>query len=214
MVLVFIFLGIISIMFLLVCAITISTVRIGIENFEASNTKLNKNSISDKYKLSFGLYLFNKIKWFSLSLNSKKIEKVYRKINIKNLDLKKLNIEFGVQDLKKIKELKAKISNLNLKVKIGTMDAILTSYFVALFAFIISIILSRTIKKQSKEKYYYKIEPLYLNKNMYEIKLDCIIEIKFVHIIDILNYFFKKRRGEKYGKRRTSNRRSYGYSYE
>ena len=60
---------------------------------------------------------------------------------------------------------------------------------------------------------FYKIEPLYLNHNIYEIKLNCIFEIKMVHIINMIYYFIKKRRGENH-EQRTSDRRAYGYSYE
>ena len=81
-----------------------------------------------------------------------------------------------------------------------------------MIVFIISMILPRIIKKYNSKKYYYEIKPIYKNENMVKLDFSCIINIKMVHIMDILYLVLKKGRVNK--NERTSNRRAYDYSYE
>ena len=69
------------------------------------------------------------------------------------------------------------------------------------------------ITRLKKERYIYNIKPLYYNKNLYKINLNCIIEIKMVHIINIIFILIKKGR-KKNEQSTTSNRKPYAYSYE
>jgi hypothetical protein len=72
--------------------------------------------------------------------------------------------------------------------------------------------LSNMIKEFQKQKHKYTITPVYADKNIIKINLNCIIKIKMIHIICVLYILMKKRRVEKH--ERTSNRRTYDYSYE
>lgn len=203
MVLVFI----ICILIFLVLLITFSTIRIQVENFEASNIENMKKP--KNYKIKIALYLFNKIKWIWISLYDKKIQKISQKSKWNEVDIKKY---VDVKDIKLVKKLSPKISFLNLKVKLGTFDIVATTYLVAILSTFIAVLLPYTIKKYKKENYYYEILPVYSDKNLYEIKLNCIIEEKMVHIISIVYALLKKRRVDK--NERTSNRRSYAYGHE
>ena len=203
MVLVFI----ICILIFLSLLITFSTIRIQIENFEISNMENEKKP--KNYKIKIALYLFNKIKWIWFNFDDKKIQKISQKSKWTEVDIKKY---FDVKDIKLVKKLSPKISFLNLKVKFGTFDILATTYIVAILSTFIAVLLPYTIKKYKKENYYYEILPVYSDKNLYEIKLNCIIEEKMVHIISIVYALIKKRRVDK--NERTSNRRSYAYSYE
>lgn len=203
MVLVFI----ICILIFLVLLITFSTIRIQVENFEASNIENMKKP--KNYKIKIALYLFNKIKWIWISLDDKKIQKISQKSKWNEVDIKKY---VDVKDIKLVKKLSPKISFLNLKVKLGTFDIVATTYLVAILSIFIAVLLPYTIKKYKKENYYYEILPVYSDKNLYEIKLNCIIEEKMVHIISIVYALLKKRRVDK--NERTSNRRSYAYGHE
>ena len=203
MVLVFI----ICILIFLVLLITFSTIRIQVENFEASNMENMKKP--KNYKIKIALYLFNKIKWIWISLDNKKIQKISQKSKWNEVDIKKY---VDVKDIKLVKKLSPKISFLNLKVKLGTFDIVATTYLVAILSTFIAVLLPYTIKKYKKENYYYEILPVYSDKNLYEIKLNCIIEEKMVHIISIVYALLKKRRVDK--NERTSNRRSYAYGHE
>lgn len=203
MVLVFI----ICILIFLVLLITFSTIRIQVENFEASNMENMKKP--KNYKIKIALYLFNKIKWIWISLDDKKIQKISQKSKWNEVDKKKY---VDVKDIKLVKKLSPKISFLNLKVKLGTFDIVATTYLVAILSTFVAVLLPYTIKKYKKENYYYEILPVYSDKNLYEIKLNCIIEEKMVHIISIVYALLKKRRVDK--NERTSNRRSYAYGHE
>lgn len=203
MVLVFI----ICILIFLVLLITFSTIRIQVENFEASNIENMKKP--KNYKIKIALYLFNKIKWIWISLDDKKIQKISQKSKWNEVDIKKY---VDVKDIKLVKKLSPKISFFNLKVKFGAFDILTTTYLVAILSTFIAILLPYTIKKYKKENYYYEILPVYSDKNLYEIKLNCIIEEKMVHIISIVYALLKKRRVDK--NERTSNRRSYAYGHE
>lgn len=203
MVLVFI----ICILIFLVLSITFSTIRIQVENFEASNIENMKKP--KNYKIKIALYLFNKIKCIWISLDDKKIQKISQKSKWNEVDIKKY---VDVKDIKLVKKLSPKISFLNLKVKLGTFDIVATTYLVAILSTFIAVLLPYTIKKYKKENYYYEILPVYSDKNLYEIKLNCIIEEKMVHIISIVYALLKKRRVDK--NERTSNRRSYAYGHE
>lgn len=203
MVLVFI----ICILIFLVLLITFSTIRIQVENFEASNIENMKKP--KNYKIKIALYLFNKIKWIWISLDDKKIQKISQKSKWNEVDIKKY---VDVKDIKLVKKLSPKISFFNLKVKFGAFDILTTTYLVAILSTFIAVLLPYTIKKYKKENYYYEILPVYSDKNLYEIKLNCIIEEKMVHIISIVYALLKKRRVDK--NERTSNRRSYAYGHE
>ncbi len=213
MVLVFILCIIVALLILMFIMLILSTIRLKIDNFELSNMKKQMEKLNKEYKVTITLYLFNKIKWFSFRLNDKKMRKMYSKMNLEKIDLKKIEKDFKLSDLKLIKKLNLKIDYLNLESKIGTENAMLTSFIIVAISTFISILLPYTVKKYEKEKYNYMIMPVYINKNVYEIKLKCIIETKMVHIINIIYVLKKKRRVDK-NEQRTSNRRSYGYSYE
>lgn len=213
MVLVFILCAILIILTLAVFMIVLSTLKMQIEKLEISNTKTGNTFVSDNYQFKISLFLFDKIKWFTLKLNSKKMQDMIKKMKLNKMDLKKLEQNFKFEDLKYIKTLEPKISYFKFFVKVGVEDTILTTIIIFVISTAISILLPYTIKKYEKDKYYYQVLPLYINKNAYEIKLDCIIEIKMVHIINIIYVFLKKRRVDS-NEQRTSNRRTYGYSYE
>ena len=235
MVLVFILCTIVILLTLIVCIIILSNLRIELLHFEVSNMEQNKSEIVQNsnlnfkvdgkknseddskilkdYELKFSLYLFRKLKWISVCFNSERLKKVYKKIKWQSIDFKKMEQDLKLEDFNIVKKLQPELSYLYLESKIGVEDAIATSFFAAMISIMISTLLPHIVKKYEKNKYHYKIVPLYINKNVYEIKFDCIIEIKMVHIINILYYFLKKRRGESH-EQRASNRRSYGYSHE
>ena len=208
MVLVFILCTIIILMTLGIFLILLSSIRLKINDLEISNVKENPKN----YELVLSLYLFNKIKWLSIRLNNKKMRKMYSKLKLEKIDFKKLEKNFKLEYLKYVSKIKPKISYMELNIDIDTENAVLTSFLVVFISSLISIILPTLAKKYKKDNYKYKVVPLYINKNIYEIKFNCIIEVKMVHIINIIYIFLKKRRVDK--NERTSNRRSYGYSYE
>lgn len=206
------------ILFLILCIILIvfSTIKIDIQKLSLNNEKL-----IDKFEYCFfiELYFLNKIKFFSLMFDKEKIQKLNQKMNIET-KIKQVNFNKVKKDLPSRKELKEAVKKLHinldefhLNVQIGTSDVIITSAIVAGIASALGFILAKVIDYYNSEKYRYEIIPVYKNKNMVNLSFDCIIKVKMIHIISII-YTLVSKRKEKIKYERTSNRRSYDYSYE
>lgn len=221
MILVFLFCILLLLVLIFSFLIILSTLKITIKKFEFSN--INKGIVDKKVKANFniyiGLFLFGKIKIFNIKITDKKLEKMTKKINIrdkiKNIDFKNLkgNLKLDKETKEIIKDAKIiEISKFNLNLKIGTEDVIFTSFLITILSVIISIILSRFLKKEAIKISSYKVLPIYNNKNLIKMSFDGIISLKIVHIIFIIFNLLNKGRVDKDG--RTSNRRTYDYSYE
>ena len=85
MVLVLLFCAIIIVIMLLVIFTLISTVKIKINNLKIENQK----KINSKYEISISLNLMNKLKWISIKLNKQKIRKIFTKMHLEKIDIKK-----------------------------------------------------------------------------------------------------------------------------
>ena len=205
MILVFLF-WIITALFLI---ILLSTIRIEVDKVKLKifEEKLKKSKIIFDYELYIGLYLLGKIKIVKIKINKQILNKINIKEKISTENIKKIK-----REAKKNKELKKVILKLDLKLELDTPDVLITTGLVTTISIIVSIIFSKLLKIKKFNEYKYKIIPLYNNKNMLNLEINCIINIKIVHIIFILYILMKKRRDDK--NERTSNRRSYDYSYE
>ena len=155
-------------------------IKICIDELEVENFEINKADIIIK----FGILKFK--------LNKEKLKKIISK--------NKSKIKLEVNDFKEIIK-KIEIPKLNINAKFGTGEPNSTAFFVAIVSSIIGIALARKIENPR-----YTIEPVYGDMNYIFLSINCIFEIKWVHIINI---FIKLKRKEyqKYG--RTPNRRSY-----
>ena len=164
------------------------------------------------FKIKVGIYLFGKIKILGFKIDKEKL-KTSKLINKMETKIKKEKFGVSLKDsVKIIKKAEFNLEKFRLNTKIGTEDVIITSALVGFISSIIGILLGRAIKYYDNEKYKYIILPYYAKKNIFEMKLNCIINAKLVHIIYVIYMFSKKRSENKY--ERTSNRRSYDYSYE
>ena len=212
MVLVFILLGIIIILLLIFTILLLSKLQIEIKNFKIGNKEENKGRIKDKYEIKITLYFLEKIPILWFKLNNKRIRKISNSKQLEKINLKAIekNIKINKETIKVIKNMKIKISKLNLRIDLGTEDSILTSYVIAFIASIIGIILPHIVQKNKMKDCKYIVNPIYKNRNIYHINLDSIISFKIVHIIYSM-FFIKKGRDEN---GRTSNRRTYAYRYE
>ena len=155
-------------------------IKICIDELEVENFEINKADIIIK----FGILKFK--------LNKEKLKKI--------ISNNKSKIKLEVNDFKEIIK-KIEIPKLNINAKFGTGEPNSTAFFVAIISSIIGIALARKIENPR-----YTIEPVYGDMNYIFLSINCIFEIKLVHIINI---FIKLKRKEyqKYG--RTPNRRSY-----
>ena len=178
-----------------------SKLEIQIKNLDISTER--EEIINKNIEPYLGIIIFNKIQIFKVNL--KKIKT--KKINlgevverVKNLQQKKGKQEWLSEVIKSLKHFKIEIVKADLKVELGTEDAALTAISVGAIGSILGIIL----KKQK-----FEIFPLYQDKNILNIKLDCIFRLNLIH------YIYKTiLKGRDENERKSSNRRSYAYSNE
>jgi len=191
---------IISVILIMLFIIIFIEIKIIVKSVEITN-KENKN---EDFKCRLGLYFLGKIKWLSINLNNKKLKNIVKKeyinkfIKIKNSqeNSKLINKKYIKCLIKNIK-----IDKLNLKMCVDAKNVILTSYLVAIISIIISYIIKNNAKKVNKKYHTFQVLPIYKNQNYIYVKLNCIISIKVVHIINMI----KLMGGNK--NERTSNRR-------
>ncbi len=198
---------------LLILVITLSTLQIRIKKANISNMNLGK--IEYDYLFFIELKFLNKLKIIQIAIDKEKVSKLSKKFKLKEkIDIKK--VEKGIPDKKARKKLQEKLdiklNEFHLKAEIGTYDVIITSAIIAVISSAIGIVMAKLIDNYKKEKYEYTIMPIYKNKNVINLSLNCIIQVKMVHIISIIFTLLRKRK-ERNKHVRTSNRRSYDYSY-
>ncbi|MGN1270841.1 MAG: hypothetical protein ACI4UX_02490 [Clostridia bacterium] len=216
MVIFWIILILILILLIFFIMLLLSTIQIETRNLKFDSTKSKKNKLLN-YSFIVRLKVFNKITWLKLNISKSKINKA-KKSNLYKKTINKIGnfkgIEkFKIEDIKLLKHLNIKIDKLKLYIKIDTKNITVTSLLTTIISTLIAIVLSKTTTRYEKEKYEYKIEPIFCMQNILKIYMDCIISLKMVHIINIIYILKKKRSVNKYDKR-TSHRRAYAYSNE
>ncbi len=209
MILVFFLLIIIAIFLLLTMLILFSNLKIKIKHFEISNikptntnyskniNKTMKKQINKKYEIIISLLLKNKIKWFSICFNNEKLKKIYQKMHLEKIDIKELEKNLKISDIKEILKINPNITKLNLNIDIGLENVILTSYLIPILCTIISIILSKSVESKDYNKIKYSIKPQYNKGNIYHMNLSTEINIKIRKIIQALISINKNRKKAK-----------------
>lgn len=191
-----------------------STIKIKVKELNISN--IQTKQIRYDYVIDFELLFFDKIRIIKTTLNPDKVKSINNKVDIKQ-KIEDMNLNEKTLNKKEIKEvikkLNVKLEQIHLDLEIGTEDALITSGIVAVIASFLGILFAKVIKCYEEGKYGYKVMPIYQNKNAINLLLNCIIQVKVIHIISII-FTIVKNRKEKEEYERTSNRRSYDYSYE
>lgn len=195
---------------LILVIIYFSKIQVQIINLKFSS--IMPRHLNKDYKIAIRWYILSKIPIMKFNINKTKMEKIKIKEKIRNIDFKILEEQgkIDVKKLKTLKELKMKIKSVNLNLEIGTENAALTSILVPVISTVIAIVLRKKVRKY--ENQIFIINSVYLNQNLLNISLSGIFEIKINHIINMIYILNKKEGVNKY--ERTSNRRSYDYSYE
>lgn len=228
----------ILILIIVTTVIVTSKINIEIEKFKYKR-KTQREVLIDKKNISrdndvlikFKLYIFNIIPILILKIDNKKINKLRKKKRFVKLGKKlktrmnKMQTEFiekfsknKIQEivlniLTIAKELKLKVKKLNLQINVGLSNIITTTFLIPAIATAVSFFFRNTIVESKQSRY--EIKPIYNLENSgseINIYLKCIIEVKMIHIINIMYIIKKQRKVKEYG--RPSNRRSYEYSYE
>lgn len=186
---------------------------------EISNLKLTtkkQKHVNDNYKINFKLTLFGRFTIFKKSFNKQKIDnlKIKNKVNnkMKNINFNKIikKEKVNTDVIKVFLKNMIEIVNIKLNIELGTKDAGTTAVLVGIVSTIISIIFRIKIKNIKDQ--YFKINPIYNSENIINMEISGIFALKLIHIINII-YILSKEKGEDKNVR-SSNRKSYDYSYE
>lgn len=199
---------ILSIIISIILLLTLSTIKLNVKNIKISNLegRCKKEKLEKSAEVYLELYIFGKIKILKIKINKRLIKKLNSKNNKQNIEksaklLKKVNI------LEIIKLLKIKTEKFNLNANIGTEEVTLTVLIIT----IISSILGNLFRTADNKNINYRIMPMYQYGNIINLRLNCIISVKMIHIIYIIYILFKKGMIKK---EKQFNKRSYDYSYE
>ena len=165
--------------------------------------------INPKINIIFVFKIFNNIPVFSIKFDYNKIRKLRnnkflnKKFKNRKIKFRKIlrNLPFAPKNI---------IKEFDLDIKIGTKNANATALIIPIITTLISLILEY-VKVDYTEDIKYKVNPIYNNQNLLNIYFSGIFEMKVIHIISTICKL-KKRNGDKH--ERTSNRRTYDYSYE
>ena len=200
----------IFVLILIIVLLVFSRIRIEVINFKFSSQ--TKRHINKDYKVIIKLCILKKIPILKVNITKTKLEKMKIKEKIKNIDFKIIQNKnkFDKNAIKAIKKSNININKINLNLEIGTENATLTSVIVPAISTILAILLSRKLENPKNQLFI--IQPVYINQNLINIVFSGIFEMKMIHIINIIYILNRKKGVNKH--ERTSNRRSYDYSYE
>ena len=150
-----------GLLIILTILIVFTTIQIHIENIRLEIPKKNGRNINKKYKITIKLYIFEKISYFKLDITKYKMEK--------------------------------RVIRKNLKMVLGTEDTAQNAIIVGTISSIIAIIMGVLSEKKilaigegKENQINWKIIPLYQNRNLLNIDLNCIISFKLIHIINAI----------------------------
>lgn len=196
--------------------IIISKIEVNIKKFHISknvnnniNKKINNNG-NNNWKnrrtfLKISLKIGN-FQWLWINLDKSKLAKIQEKLKEqeeKNKQIKeKVNREIK-NDLKliiknkklrkELKDIKPQLKRFKANIQISTKDYIITSYLVAIISIVISNIVPHLVnekqKRETKEiikNINYKINPIYIYQNYYDIRLSMIIDVSIFKILKFL----------------------------
>ncbi len=186
---------------LLVIIVLNSKLQIKIYNLDISTDRREK--IKQDFEIYLEIITFNKIRIFKI--NAKKLQS--KKINLNSVLEKARKYEQSTNKeeiiknaIKSLKDLELKIIKANIQIELGTEDAAVTAILVGMISGLLGIML----KKQK-----FEVLPIYQEKNIVNIKLNCIFRVNIIH------YIYKTiLKGRDKNERKSSDRRTYAYSNE
>ena len=207
-----VFLFILLILCILLLIIVFSKIRIDVKKFEycaANNKHINHN-----YYLQLSWIILSKIPIIKIKLNKHTVKKLKLKDKFVDIDVKmwEERKKIDKETISIIKKIDFAIRKLKLKIDIGTENLAITSLLIPIVSTVISFLLRNKMK--TKEEQTYIVQPIYNNQNYLNITISGIFEIKMNHIINVVYLLSRKKKKGVKKYERTSNRRSYDYSYE
>lgn len=203
MILVFIILGTIIFITLSMLIFALSNAKLEIKKLHISNCEQN---LKIDFILNIGIYFLNKVKIIKFTIDNYKVSNL---LKTGKLDINKFkqNNSINKDIIKRVKRDDFIIEYLKLDGYFGLFNTVLSSIIYGIINAVIPILIANKLEG----RYINNMKFLNVNENKINIKLNCIISIKMVNIINVLHYL-KKKGGKDNGK--SSDRRTYAYSNE
>lgn len=187
----------------LIVLLAVTTAQLQINNLEIKDNKKKAGEIKLVFKL------LKIIPYFEINLLESKFLK--KKITLKNLEKSMKKTSFNLYKGNITRFLKVtSIDELYLKINLQSNNLIIMSFITVILSTILSIVFSKNMIDKDEGRYGINME--YSNNTRYEIYLNCIINLKFIHIISVMCESFKRKRADKNA--RKSYRRAYEYNHE
>lgn len=202
------FFSIILIFFIILLILLLSDIKFTLDEFKILYNESSGNYFK-KYNGRLGLYFLGKVRLLnikisdnSINLNSVNsfIKKVIKQDKIKEqfkLIKKNNKKENSLTNIIRVLIKNGKIEKFITTIYIGVSNVLATSYLVGIISIILPSLIQSNIKKFKADNYFFKIKPVY-NKNYVYIKLNFVISLKIVHIINSFIISNKKRIHEKW----------------
>ena len=191
--------------------IILSKIQIQIKNVHFNSSK-PKGKLDANYKIIIIVYILKKIPILKINVIQSKLKKLKLKEKVRQaeIDIIQNKKKIDKEILHELRKIKVQIKYWNLELLLGTEDAKITALIVGYLSIFLGIYLNKKISKHENKKF--SIQPVYIGQNILKLIFEGIFEIKTVNIINIIWNLKKKERRN--GNERTSNRRTYDYSYE
>ena len=191
--------------------ILLSKIQIQIKNVHFNSSK-PKGKLDANYKIIIIVYILKKIPILKINVTQSKLKKLKLKEKVRQaeIDIIQNKKKIDKEILHELRKIKVQIKYWNLELLLGTEDAKITALIVGYLSIFLGIYLNKKISKHENKKF--SIQPVYIVQNILKLIFEGIFEIKTVNIINIIWNLKKKERRN--GNERTSNRRTYDYSYE
>ncbi len=169
----------ISIFFILIIGIFTSKFKVNTIYLEKQ-----KNSLNIKFNIKLSFYLFGIIPIIGIQFKEDGIYFLCFKFPYKLLKIEKDSLkilkDFSVINF--LKSLHLKLDQLNINLKIGSEDMILTVFSVFAISTFLSILSAKHRKQINLKQYHYKITPIY-NTNILSFQISSKLSIKTYHLI-------------------------------
>ena len=168
-------LGIIIFLIFILLLLT-SKIKINVVSFEKK-----KGSFALKFQVKLGFYLFGWIKILGISGKEEGIHFLGFQIPYRNMKIDKKMIQ-EVSILSILKSLSFQVDELEMKLKIGTEDMILTVFSVFAISTFFSVLLGKYSHPKKQRKCHYQVMPVY-GKNELSFVFSSKISISLFHFL-------------------------------
>ena len=191
MTLVLFILGILILIQIFIIGICYSNIILNIRECDISyNVSLKNELCIEKFKINLEFFLFKKIRILKIKIYKNYCEILKMKIHFNLLKELKDNKQKGtVFVLKNIWKLDPEIKNINLYLKLGTENMMLTIFLVPTITTVLSGVISNYMKKYNKDisKCTLEIKPNYLDINQFKLNLSTKISFDTITTLFFIN---------------------------